>query len=159
MRYSVFDWSAQKFRVYADQRLYAVNSDGPRCAPVGPSYAGMVDVTSALCPVPADAQFIGWSDVATGQVARLAGGMPGVQTGAPQYGSPNLGGVGGVGGGYFGDGLGIAGTPLPLGQTVSGVPQTRALTLAEGIMASTVISLVSGIISAWFLAHIRVKLT
>lgn len=92
MDYSVFDWSARQYRVFRDQRPNPIMSDPPRCPPAVRPVLGMVDVSSALCVVPSDAQFIGMSATAVGRVSRSASGMAGVPAGFSRSGSPNLGG-------------------------------------------------------------------
>lgn len=93
MDYSVFDWTERKYRLYRDQRLSPIMGDAPRCAPASRPILGMIDVNEALCQVPPDAQFVGWSASAVGRVARLASGMAGVPSGGFRSGSPNLGGT------------------------------------------------------------------
>ena len=93
MDYSVFDWTQRQYRVYRDQRPAPIMADAPRCAPGERPVLGMVDVNSAICVVPSDAQFVAWSPSAVGRVSRLASGMAGVPAGMDRRaGSPNLGG-------------------------------------------------------------------
>lgn len=140
MRYSVFDWYSTKYRIFEDTRQYMLMSDPKSCAPLYRNAIG-VDVNAALCPVPNDAKFVGWSDVAQGQVSRLGNGALARSNGNV----PNLGGVR---------------APLsgPLGFMNLGQAVDRPLTFAEAIAASTVISIASGLISAWFFKRVRVPL-
>lgn len=137
MIYSVFDWGNGKYRLYQDSRQYAIMSDPKSCAPQYSHRIG-VDVNAALCTVPADAQFAGWSDYARGQVSRLSSGPAFNTPVRPNYGGPDLGSTTL---GYYGPALG---------------QDMRALTFSEAIFASTVISIVSGLASAWFFKHVQV---
>jgi hypothetical protein len=92
MNYSVFDWTTRQYRVYRDQRPAPIMADAPRCAPGERAVLGMVDVNSAICVVPSDAQFVAWRSSAVGRVSRLASGMAGVPARTDRRtGSPNLG--------------------------------------------------------------------
>lgn len=104
MRYSVFDWNARQYQVYEDGRVNTLMGDAPTCRAGAQKYLGMLDVNMSLCEVPADAYPIGNSEVAVGRVARLSNGMLGVVN-QGRAGSPNLGGLNGLGGGLNG-GLG-----------------------------------------------------
>lgn len=133
MIYSVFDWNAAKFRVYQDSRQFPLMSDPQSCAPAYRNKIG-IDVNAALCPIPADAKFMGWSDVAQGQVSRAGAGVPSQYAGQPISNSPDLGGLG------F------------LGQT------SRPVSFGEAIFASALINIAAGIVSAWFFKHVRVPI-
>ena len=135
MTYSVFDWYTGKFRVFQDGRQFPLMSDPKSCAPMYQNKIG-VDVNAALCPVPNDARFTGWSDVAQGQVSRLGAAPSSYNNGGGRGGrGPDLGSLG------F------------LGQ----VPVTTApLALHEAVIYSTIISIVSGLISAWFFKNVRI---
>lgn len=135
MIYSAFDWYSGKYRVFQDSLQVPIMSDPKSCAPTYRNPIG-VDVNAALCPVPPNAKFVGWSDVAKGQVSRYGAGASGITN----YGNagPNLGGFG-----YLG-----------LGQTVP--VATQPLELHQAVIYSTIISIVSGLVSAWFFKHVRV---
>lgn len=142
MKYSVYDWSRKTYRVYADERPWPVMADSPTCVAQARGAIGMVDVNMAICPVPTDARFVGWSQVAEGRVSRLMGGMAGVPAGWAG-GGQSLGGGGfvvpwrpgpppqapaaGMGGHY---GMGHAAPPAPAmgnARHAAGAPQPRRL--------------------------------
>lgn len=91
MDYSVFDWSAGRYRVYRDARPWPVMADTPPCRPTGRSYRGMFDINTSLCVLPADAKFVGASPTARGHIVRPANGMLGVPPRRGYRGAPNLG--------------------------------------------------------------------
>lgn len=141
MVYSVFDWMNGRYRVYQDNRTYPIMSDPKSCAPTYRNAIG-VDVSAALCAVPSDARFNGWSDVAQGQVSRLgAAGGGHSNNGGYSRGGPDLGTLG-----FLGPGLG----QVPVA--------TAPLALHEAVIYSTIISIASGLISAWFFKNVRVPI-
>lgn len=97
--YSLFRWDLGKYEIYQDSRPVPLMSDPIQCpAPRAYSQVGY-DISSILCPLPADARYIGTSDLPQGQVVRPTNGY---YAGVPQNrgsrtGSPNLGGMSGLG--------------------------------------------------------------
>lgn len=127
MIYSSFDWGSGKYRVFQDTRVHPIMADPKTCAP--PYRGGIgIDINSALCSVPSDAKFVGWSDVAKGQVSSY-GSPPSTHSSR----APNLGNVG----------LGFLG-------------QTTPLALHDAVVYSAIISIISGLISTWFFKNVQV---
>lgn len=136
MTYSVWDWNRRQYAVYTDQRPRPLMGDPTPCRPAAsPGVGGMIDVGMTLCPLPADAQPLGWSEVAVGQVVRQGGPAPRAQRGGR---TPGLGGM------LFAPGAGGMGA-------ASGVAPGGGLgfTFAEAVIVNVLVSVAAGVISTF----------
>lgn len=137
--YSVFDWSSGNYAVYQDARPVPLMSDPESCpVPQANSRIGY-DISSILCTLPSDARFVGWSQVAKGQVVRLRAGKMGVPSeNGGRYGSPNLGGLSGAVPIMMPDGgMGFA----------PGLGQVEKFTFGQAVLLNTLIGIASTLLT------------
>lgn len=152
--YSVFDWANGKYQVYQDQRQVPLMSDPSPCPRPRPYSTIGYDINDVLCVMPGNVQALGYSDTPKGQIVRMANGKVGVPTNhysaLARGGSPNLGGVSGMGGfptsvpvllpdggmGYAPAGLGAV--PTFGGTFASAIFWNVAISVASGILSTLV---------------------